>query len=161
VRWGRETSGSLGEGCAPFLPAQGESGARVVRQHRTAPHRRHGPTPDKTDERDALAIARLLLADGRGLLRVPVDDLGTAVRGLRSQRASVMRERTCLFNPLHAQMLQIDPYAGYLAHPSGHYPLMRNPCWMSPVYCRQRRPGRERCPPSSNPSWPYRMIAQA
>jgi transposase len=107
--WGIENSGGLGKGFAQFLLARGEAEVRDVSPHRTAQYRRRGRTQDKTDEADALAIARLLLAEGADLPRVPVDDLGTELRVLSDQRDSLMRERTRLINQLHAQMLQIDP----------------------------------------------------
>ena len=107
--WGIENSGGLGKGFAQFLLAQGEANVREVSPHRTAQYRRRGRTQDKTDAADALAIARLLLAEGADLPRVPVDDLSTELRVLSDHRDSLLRERTRLINQLHAQMLQIDP----------------------------------------------------
>ncbi len=69
LRWGIENSGSLGKGFAQFLLAQGETEVREVVPHRTAQYRRRGRTQDKTDAADALAMARLLRAEGRGCLR--------------------------------------------------------------------------------------------
>jgi transposase len=68
IRWGVENSGSLGKGFAQFLLAQGEADVREVVPHRTAQYRRRGRTQDKTDTADALAMARLLRAEGE-LLR--------------------------------------------------------------------------------------------
>jgi len=107
--WGIENSGGLGKGFAQFLLAQGEADVREVSPHRTAQYRRRGRTQDKTDEADALAIARLLLAEGADLPRVQVDDLSTELRVLSDHRDSLLRERTRLINQLHAQMLQLDP----------------------------------------------------
>jgi transposase len=63
-RWGSENSGSLGKGFAQFLLSQGETAVCEVSPHRTAHYRRRGRRQDTTDQTDALAIARLLLAEG-------------------------------------------------------------------------------------------------
>jgi len=80
-----------------------------VSPHRTAPYRRRGRTQDKTDETDALAIARLMLADGDQLPRIQRDDTSTELRLLSDHRDNMLVERTRLINQLHGQMLQIDP----------------------------------------------------
>jgi transposase len=121
--WGVENSGALGKGFAQFLLEQGEPEGHEVVPHRTAQYRRWGRTQDKTDETDALAMARLLLAEGARLPRVQADDASTELRLLSDQRDSLVRERTRLINQLHAQMLQIDPCyrdkSGPLTHPRG------------------------------------------
>jgi transposase len=121
--WGIENSGGLGKGFAQFLLREGEAEVREVSPQRTAQYRRHGRTQDKTDEMDALAIARLLLAEGEGLPRVPRDDVSTELRVLSDHRDNLLRERTRLINQLHAQMLQIDPTykekSGALTSPQG------------------------------------------
>ncbi|MDP9351407.1 MAG: IS110 family transposase, partial [Chloroflexota bacterium] len=61
--WGIENSGSLGKGLAQFLVSQGEALVYEVSPQRTAQYRRRGRTQDKTDQADALAIARLLVAE--------------------------------------------------------------------------------------------------
>jgi transposase len=80
-----------------------------VSPQRTAQYRRRGRTQDKTDPADALAIARLLLAEGAHLPPVQRDDLGTELRVLSDHRDNLVVERTRLINQLHAQMLQLDP----------------------------------------------------
>lgn len=107
--WGIENSGSLGKGFAQFLLVQGEASVHEVSPHRTAQYRRRGRTQDKTDETDALAIARLLLAEGEHLPMVARDDLSTELRLLSDHRDNLLAERTRLINQLHAQMLQLDP----------------------------------------------------
>ena len=107
--WGIENSGSWGKGFAQFLLAQGETDVREVRPHRTAQYRRRGRTQDKTDQADALAIARVLLAEGEELPHVAVDDQSTELRVLSDHRDNLVVERTRLVNQLHAQMLQLDP----------------------------------------------------
>ncbi len=107
--WGIENSGSLGKGFAQFLLAQGETAVYEVSPHRTAQYRRRGRTQDKTDETDALAIARLMLAEGDQLPRVRRDDTSTELRLLSDHRDNMLVERTRLINQLHGQMLQIDP----------------------------------------------------
>lgn len=107
--WGIENSGSLGKGFAQFLLADGETDVREVSPQRTAQYRRRGRTQDKTDAADALAIARLIGAEGEQLPSVQADDLSTELRLLSDHRDNLVAERTRLINQLHAQMLQIDP----------------------------------------------------
>jgi len=107
--WGIENSGSLGKGFAQFLLAQGEAEVREVSPQRTAQYRRRGRTQDKTDQADALAIARLLLAEGEHLPTVQRDDVSTELRLLSDHRDNLLADRTRLINQLPAQMLQIDP----------------------------------------------------
>jgi transposase len=130
--WGIENSGSWGKGLAQFLLGQGEAEVREVSPHRTAQYRRRGRTQDKTDETDALAIARLLAAEGEGLPRVARDDASTELRLLSDHRDNLQGERTRLINQLHAQMLQLDP--GY-EEKSGRLTTRRGI-----VYCRDLTP---------------------
>ncbi len=113
IRWGVENSGSLGKGFAQFLLAQGEVEVREIVPHRTAQYRRRGRTQDKTDPADALAMARLLRAEGALLPAVQADDGSTELRLLSDHRDNLVVDRTRLTNQLHAQMLQLDP--GYAA----------------------------------------------
>ena len=107
--WGIENSGSLGKGLAQFLLSQGASRVVEVSPQRTAQYRRRGRTQDKTDPADALAIARLLVAEAAHLPAVQRDDLSTELRVLSDHRDNLVVERTRLINQLHAQMLQVDP----------------------------------------------------
>ena len=113
LRWGVENSGSLGKGFAQFLLAQGEVEVREIVPHRTAQYRRRGRTQDKTDTADALAMARLLRAEGELLPAVQADDGSTELRSLSDHRDNLVVDRTRLTNQLHAQMLPLDP--GYAA----------------------------------------------
>lgn len=108
-RWGIENSGSLGKGFAQFLLTEGETDVREVSPQRTAQYRRRGRTQDKTDAADALAIARLIGAEGEQLPSVQADDLSTERRLLSDHRDNLVAERTRLIKQLHGQMLQIDP----------------------------------------------------
>ena len=123
MRWGIENSGSLGKGFAQFLLAQGEADVREVVPHRTAQYRRRGRTQDKTDTADALAMARLLRAEGEALPAVQADDIGTELRLLSDHRDNLVVDRTRLVNQLHAQLLQVDPSyvarSGPLTRPAG------------------------------------------
>src|SRR3712207_1673875 len=104
VRWGVENTGSLGKGFAQFLLAQGEVDVREIVPHRTAQYRRRGRSQDKTATADALALARLLRAEGEVLPRGQPDDLRTALRLLSDHRDHLVTERSRLSNQLHAQM---------------------------------------------------------
>ncbi len=107
--WGIENGGSLGKGFAQFLLAQGEAAVQEVRPQRTAQYRRRGRTQDKTDQADALAIARLLLAEGAHLPAIQRDDGSTALRLLSDHRDNLLVDRTRPINQLHAQMLPSNP----------------------------------------------------
>lgn len=107
--WGLENSGSLGKAFSQFLLSQGEVRVYEVSSRRTAQYRRRGRNQDKTDEADALAIARLLVAEADQLPLVRSDDIGTELRILSDHRDNLLAERTRLVNQLHAQMLQVDP----------------------------------------------------
>jgi transposase len=107
--WGVENSGSLGKGFAQFLLAQGETEVYEISAHRTAQYRRRSRSQEKTDDTDALAMARLVSAEWEHLPRVQVDDLSTEVRILSDHRDNLVVDRTRLVNQLHAQMLQLDP----------------------------------------------------
>jgi len=108
-RWGIENGGSLGQGFARFLLAQGEAAVREVSPQRTAQYRRRGRTQDKTDQADALAITRLLLAEGDHLPAIPRDDGSTELRLRSDHRDTLLVDRTRLSNQLHAQLLPSDP----------------------------------------------------
>jgi transposase len=122
-RWGVENSGSLGKGFAQFLLAQGEADVREVVPRRTAQYRRRGRTQDETDAADALAMARLLRAEGEELPAVQLDDVAAELRLRSDHRDNLVVDRTRLVNQLHAQLLQLDPrYAeqrGPLTRPAG------------------------------------------
>ena len=78
--WGVENSGSVGKGYAQFLLEQGEGRVCEVSPNRTAQYRRRGRSQDETDATDALAIARLLMAEGEALPLVRVDDQSTELQ---------------------------------------------------------------------------------
>jgi transposase len=124
--WGIENSGSLGKGFAQFLLSRGESAVHEIVAHRTAQYRKRGRTQDKTDQTDALAMARLLQAESKHLPCVECDDVSTELRLLSDHRDNLVAERTRRVNQLHAQMLQIDPcyaeHSGTLTSQKGlHY----------------------------------------
>lgn len=79
---------------------------------------------DKTDETDALDIARLMLDMGEQLPHVQRDDTSTELRLLSDHRDNLLVERTRLINQLHNQMLQIDPLAAQAALGPQGAPLM-------------------------------------
>lgn len=107
--WGVENSGALGKGFAQFLLEQGEIAVHEITPHRTAQYRRRGRTQHKTDTADALAMARLLVAEQPLLPVVQRDDASTELRLLSDQRDHLIVTRTRLINQLHAHLLQLDP----------------------------------------------------
>ena len=60
--WGIENPQGYGRGLAQFLVAQGES-VRAVAPHLTGVYRRRSCARDKSDQHDALAVARALLQE--------------------------------------------------------------------------------------------------
>ncbi len=130
--WGIENSGSLGKGFAQFLLGQGEESVYEVSPRRTAQYRRRARKQDKTDQTDALAIARLLVAEAEALPIVRADDPSTELRILSDHRDNLLAERTRLINRLHAQMLQIDP-----KYKERSGPLTRKTALL---YCRDLHP---------------------
>jgi len=99
----------LGKGVAQTLLAQGETRVCEVSPQRTVQYCRHGRSQDKTDDVDALASARLLVAEGEHLPVVRRDDLSAELRLLSDHRDNMLAERTRLINQLRAQMLQVTP----------------------------------------------------
>lgn len=88
------------------------AGERVVRvaPHRMGASRRGEREPGKSDEIDALAIARAVVKDG--VERFPaasLDERAMEIRLLRDHREDLVRERTRAQNRLRWQLLEVCP----------------------------------------------------
>lgn len=106
--WGIEGAWNYGRGLAQTLVAAGEI-VYEVNPRWTASGRRRARQPDKTDRRDAQAVARCVRQEAPGLPRVAADDVTAELDLLTSQREELKIETTRLANQLHALLLQTDP----------------------------------------------------
>jgi transposase len=111
--WGIEGAWNYGRGFAQALVAAGEV-VYEVNPRWTAAGRRRARQPDKTDRRDAQAVARCVRQEAPQLPRVAADDVTAVLDLLTSQREELKIETTRLTNQLHALLLQTDPE--YKAH---------------------------------------------
>jgi transposase len=111
--WGIEGAWNYGRGFAQALVAAGET-VYEVNPRWTATGRRRARQPDKTDRRDAQAVARCVCQEAPQLPQVAADDVTAVLDLLTSQREELRIETTRLANQLHALLLQTDPE--YKAH---------------------------------------------
>jgi transposase len=105
-QWGIEGAWTNGHGLAQYLVGQGERAADVP-PRQTAQERGRGRS--KSDARDGLAIARLVLRDGARLTPVIAEDETAVLSVLVSERRSVLAEATRVRNQLHALLTLCDP----------------------------------------------------
>ena len=88
------------------------AGERVVRvaPHRMGASRRGERVPGKSDEIDALAIARAVVKDGvEGFPAASLDERAMEIRLLRDHREDLVRERTRAQNRLRWHLLELCP----------------------------------------------------
>jgi transposase len=114
------------------------AGERVVRvaPHRMGASRRGEREPGKSDEIDALAIARAVVKDG--IEKFPVaylDEAAMNIRLLLDHRNDLVAERTRTVNRLRWHLLQLSPEL----EPSP--PRAPRPRRREPLRARHRRPG--------------------
>ena len=115
--FGLENTSTWGRALAGWLLAQGFE-VRDVAPIRTDRKRKRHPHPDKSDERDALAIARALLQDLGELPATAHDDLLWTLSLALTQREGLVRERTRVKNRLHALLPHVYPdYRSYFSEP--------------------------------------------
>ena len=112
-RWGVEGAWGYGRGLAQHLVAAGETVSEVSPRW-TAEARKSARRPGKSDALDALAVARLVLAEAATLPAVGAEDETAVLDLLTTERDAAVAEATRLRNQLHALLLQLDPE--YRAH---------------------------------------------
>src|SRR5919106_4851938 len=107
--WAIEDCRHVSRGFEQALLAAGEQVVRVA-PHRMGASRRGGREPGKSDEIDALAIARAVVKDG--VERFPAAYLGEAameIRLLSDHRKDLVAERTRVQNRLRWHLLELCP----------------------------------------------------
>lgn len=104
--WGIEGSGQYGRGLAQTLVQAGESVVEV-NPRLTAETRRRGPARGKTDQLDALAVARAVQRDDGSLPVVVAADCTAMLAILVQEREAVQQEATRVRNQLHQHLAQL------------------------------------------------------
>jgi transposase len=106
--WGLEGSGHYGAGLAQTLLGPGEVvyeiNPRWVAAARSRSRRRA-----KSDQADAVAIARLVRQEGEALPRVQPADATSEAAGVAQERARLVAAVTRTRNQLHAELHRLDP----------------------------------------------------
>jgi transposase len=105
-QWGLEGAWTNGHGLGQYLVERDEL-VYDVPPRETAEARGRGRS--KSDARDGLAIARLLLRRDAKLTRVVAEDETAVLAVLVSERRSVLAEATRVRNQLHALLTLCDP----------------------------------------------------
>src|SRR5262245_6713255 len=105
-RFGVESSGWLGHGLAVFLLGLGED-VRDVRGHMTQRERVRIKGHDKSDPRDAYAIARVTAREQLAPARA--DSPARDLKLLSDYRDQLLSERTRTQNRLHADLVTLQP----------------------------------------------------
>ncbi|HEY3322798.1 MAG TPA: IS110 family transposase [Planctomycetota bacterium] len=115
--FGLENTSTWGRPLAGYLLARDQT-VRDVAPIRTARNRKRQPHPDKSDERDALMIARALMQDLGELPATAHDDLLWTLSLTVNQREGLVREQTRVKNRLHALLPHPYPdYAQFFSEP--------------------------------------------
>lgn len=109
-QWGIEGSGHYGRGLAQFLVEQGEVVVEV-NPRLTVLGRRQRGTLNKTDQRDAEAIATVVRQQGATLPQVQTADASAVLALLTQEREDLQAAATRLRNQLHTLLQQAQPGA--------------------------------------------------
>jgi transposase len=112
-QWGIEGAWNYGRGLAQHLVTAGE---RVydINPRWTAERRQRARKPDKSDYRDAHAVAKVVQEADVPLPQVLLEDESAVLDLLVTERDGAMAEATRLRNQIHQLLLQLDP--SYPAH---------------------------------------------
>src|SRR5919199_4614605 len=107
-RWGIEGAWNHGRGLAQHLVEQGAA-VYEVNPRWTAAGRRAARRRDKSDRRDARAVALLVWREAASLPPVAAEDDTVVLELLVTEREGALAEATRLRNQLHQLLLQLDP----------------------------------------------------
>lgn len=107
--WGIEGAGGYGHGLAQTLLSTGAV-VHEINPRWTTQTRRRQRQATKTDQHDALAIARLVQQEGCALPAVQRDDHTCLLGTLTQERQTLVAQATRLRNQLHAHLFQLDPH---------------------------------------------------
>jgi len=108
LAFGLEDTGGLGRSLACFLTTSGML-VKEVNPTLTERRRKARPHPEKSDPKDALAIAKILLSEFETLPDVSTNDLYVAIRDLSLHRDSLVKEQTRLKNRFHSLVREQYP----------------------------------------------------
>jgi transposase len=119
VVFGLEDTQGLGYSLAQYLVDQGFT-VKEVNPVYTDRERVHDPNPDKSDPRDAQAIAGILHRKWQQLPEVHCDSRIRALKHVVGTRDQLIRQRTMVKNRLHALLHQQYPgYEEFFSDPFG------------------------------------------
>ncbi len=107
-RWGVEGAWNYGRGLAQYLVANGAA-VYEVNPRWTAAGRQRARRPDKSDHRDARAVALLVWREAETLPHVVAEDETAVLELLVTEREDVVAEVTRLRNQAHQLLLHLDP----------------------------------------------------
>ena len=107
-QWGVEGAWGYGRGLAQHLVMSGEV-VHEVNARLTAQTRRRARQIDKTDNKDANAVAQCVRQQEDNLPLIKVEDETAVMELLTVERNAALAEATRLRNQIHALLLQLDP----------------------------------------------------
>ena len=107
-QWGIEGAWNYGRGLAQYLVDAGET-VFDINPRWTAERRRSARKVDKSDTRDAHAIAKIVQQEQAVLSPVQTEDESAILEFLVTEREATVAEATRLRNQLHQLLLQLDP----------------------------------------------------
>lgn len=107
-QWGIEGAWNYGRGLAQYLVDAGEK-VFDINPRWTAEQRRSARKVDKSDTRDAHAIAKIVQQEQAVLSPVQAEDESATLELLVTEREATIAEATRLRNQLHQMLLQLDP----------------------------------------------------
>jgi len=110
--FGLEDSQGLGSFLASYLSGKGYA-ALEINPVTTDRGRKHTVSHDKSDERDAVVIAKTLIRERASLHPVRIDRNGVAIREMTGYRQMLVGESTRIKNRLH--MVLFNQYKGVLS----------------------------------------------
>jgi transposase len=107
-QWGIEGAWNYGRGLAQYLVDAGET-VFDINPRWTAERRHSARKVDKSDTRDAHAIAKIVQQEQEVLSPVQAEDESAILDLLVTEREDTIAEATRLRNQLHQLLLQLDP----------------------------------------------------
>ena len=119
VVFGIEDTGGLGRSCAQWLTVRDKL-VKGINPIMSSNKRNRQPHRSKTDQIDALAVAKVLITDYNQLPTVTVDEYYHALRQLANRREQLVKTSTRCKNQLHKLLHELYPnYADFFSDPFG------------------------------------------
>lgn len=117
--FGLEDTQGLGRSLAQWLIQQGYM-VKDVNPALTKRERHHSTNPDKSDEIDAKAIAKILFANQADLPTIQEDEIYTSIRRIYNRHTRLVKQSTEIKNELHTLLHQQYPeYEKFFSDPFG------------------------------------------